>query len=530
MQDKTSGFVVQNYLSDAIDVDTSNAQWLEVNNLPNTEILRLSDKGDSSVERKYLQLNTTPKLQRLQLTQTPWVLHLDLTDNHNLLNIQGNIEHFDYCYDGGGYLHSHAQLLKQVVICPVDRVDKNRRQLENLEPTSLLVIHARRGSEVPKQLQLRTLAQVSLVALHGAEKVTFESVAPASVGARDCRNLRCIKGEGERLRLTECGKNQIHIGGSWNTIELVSCRVERLTIDDAHLLTLRGMVRIKNTHVPDYMRVENHASHYFQAEVFPDINESTLTRLYEVIESTEGEEQVKAVSNMFSALRRCYRPSTRFHGICLLLALARHSSGYDSDIARVLSKIMQGSQRELFTADRQVEGWLNYMALWRLLINRACPVVEEELGHSNNRYIDNIVSFFALVMTLLENANSYENEQKALRKVMLQAMRQGVFDTSGTLKLLPKLQRRLLIALPKLDELTQLACIKFLLINSKTERQRIVQKLLQTAPKITRKVALHLANRFPEQRTQYMAIALGSAAGVSRKEEGSGLPEQGVFS
>ncbi len=530
MQDKTSGLVVQNYLCKVIDVDISNAQWLEVNNLPNTETLRLSDKSDTPVERKYLQLRTTPKLQRLQLTEDSWVLHLDFSDNHNLLNIRGNIEHFDYRYDGGGYLHSQTKPLKQVVICPVDSVDKNRQLLENLEPTSLLVIHARRGSKTPKQLQLRTPAQVSFVALQGIEKVTFDSVEPASVCARDCQNLRCIKGKSERLRLTECGKNQIHIGGSWNTIELVSCRIERLAIDDAHLLTLRGMVRIKNTYVPDYMQVENHASHYFQTDVFPDINESTLTRLFEVIENTESDEQVQAVGNMLSALRRCFRPSTRFHGVCLLLALAKQSTDYDDDIASVLGKLVQGSLHELFTADRQVEGWLNYMALWRLLINRGNPVVEEKLGHANNRYIDNIVSFYALVMILLKNATSYKNEQKALRKVMLQVIRQGVFDTSGTLKLLPKLQRRLLIALPKLNTLTQLACIKFLLINAKAERQRIAQKLLQTAPQVTRKVALHLANRLPDQRTQYMAIALGSAGSVSRKEDGNGLQKQGVFS
>lgn len=47
MQDKTSGLLVQNYLCKAIDVDISSAQWLEVNNLPNTETLCLSDKSDT---------------------------------------------------------------------------------------------------------------------------------------------------------------------------------------------------------------------------------------------------------------------------------------------------------------------------------------------------------------------------------------------------------------------------------------------------------------------------------------------------
>ena len=100
MQDKTAGFVVRDYLSEAIDVDVSNAQWLEVNNLPDTETLCLLDDGEQRFERHYLQLRSAPKLTLIHLSYTPWVVHLDLTDNHDLLTIQGNIEHLDYCYDG----------------------------------------------------------------------------------------------------------------------------------------------------------------------------------------------------------------------------------------------------------------------------------------------------------------------------------------------------------------------------------------------------------------------------------------------
>ena len=65
------------------------------------------------------------------------------------------------------------------------------------------------------------------MALKGTEKVTFEGMNPSAVMARDCRTLRSIDGVSERLRLTECGKNQLHLGGCWHSIELVSCRVER---------------------------------------------------------------------------------------------------------------------------------------------------------------------------------------------------------------------------------------------------------------------------------------------------------------
>lgn len=512
MQDKTAGFVVRDYLSEAIDVDVSNAQWLEVNNLPNTETLCLLDDGEQRFERHYLQLRSAPKLTHLHLSYTPWVVHLDLTDNHDLLTIQGNIEHLDYCYDGGGYLHSASQPLNQVVICPVDRLAQHRDWLENLEPSSLLVVHARRGSAVPKHLHLRTPAQVSLVALKGTEKITFEGMNPAAVMARDCRTLRSIDGESERLRLTECGKNQLHLGGCWHSIELVSCRVERLSIDDAQLLTLRGMVRIKHTHVPDYMQVANHASHYYRTDVFPDINESTLTRLYEVIDSTDGEEQAHAVTNMISALHRCYRPSTRFHGITLLLALARQTSRYDAQIINTAREMTGRNRVKLFSADREVEGWLNYMQLWRLLANRDNPVLNGVFTHADNHHLEHTVPFYALVMTLLEN----QNEQKLLRKVMLQAVRRQVRDDSGALKLLHKLQRRLLIAVPKFDNATQMACVKFLLTQyryarmSAKERHQLVQQLLKSIPRVTRRVAMHLANRNPDYQVQYMSVALGA--------------------
>ena len=512
MQDKTAGFVVRDYRSEAIDVDVSNAQWLEVNNLPNTETLCLLDDGVQRFERHYLQLHSAPKLAYLQLSYTPWVVHLDLTDNHDLLTIQGNIEHLDYCYDGGSYLHSASQPFNQVVICPVDRLGQHRDWIENLESSSLLIVHARSGSAVPKQLHLRTPAQVSLVALNGLEKVTFDGCEPASVMARDCRTLHSIDGESERLRLTECGKNQLHLSGFWHSIELVSCRVEWLTIDDAHQLTLRGMVRIKHTHVPDYMQVANHASHYYRTDVFPDINESTLTRLYEVIESTGGDEQAHAVTNMTSALHRCYRTSTRFHGIRLMLALAQQTSRYDAQIIQVVREMTGRNRRELFSADREVEGWLNYMQLWRLLANRDSPVLNGVFTHADNDHLAHTVPFYALVMTLLKN----QNEQKLLRNVMLQAVGRNTRDDSGTLKLLSKLRRRLLVAVPKFDRATQMACVKFLLtqyrhaLMNASERQQLVQHLLKSIPQVTRRVALHLANRNPDDKVQYMSVALGA--------------------
>ena len=71
MQDKTAGFVVRDYLSEAIDVDVSNAPWLEVNNLPDTETLCLLDDGEQRFERHYLQLRSAPKLTLIHLSYTP---------------------------------------------------------------------------------------------------------------------------------------------------------------------------------------------------------------------------------------------------------------------------------------------------------------------------------------------------------------------------------------------------------------------------------------------------------------------------
>lgn len=77
-------------------------------------------------------------------------------------------------------------------------------------------------------------------------------------------------------------------------------------------------------------------------------------------------------------------------------------------------------------------------------------------------------------------------------------------------------RRRLLTAVPKFDTATQMACVKYLLTQyryarmSAKERHQLVQQLLKSIPRVTRRVAMHLANRNPDYQVQYMSVALGA--------------------
>jgi|GEM_PF-6831772 len=61
-----------------------------------------------------------------------------------------------------------------------------------------------------------------------------------------------------------------------------------------------------------------------------------------------------------------------------------------------------------------------------------------------------------------------------------------------------------------------MACVKYLLTQyryarmSAKERHQLVQQLLKSIPRLTRRVAMHLANRNPDYQVQYMSVALGA--------------------
>lgn len=266
IQDKTPGVLLNHRAESALQINCDDKVWLELVQVPFLEELELTA---AQRQTKHISVRQAPQLQRISNSQQlPLVLHLDLTEHQQALHIEGPIEHFDFCWQGGDYVHQGKQQPQQLMLCPVHLFAEHKARIEALPADACLVLFARQGEAVSKLMKLNTQAEVIIVKVVGLELLKSYHQCQG-IQLHQCPDFRDISGSGKKISLYDCGKNQLVFNGYWETVELVGCGVHRLTVQDGQTSMIRGVCYIENPHVPDYLRMINQATNSFQPGVVP---------------------------------------------------------------------------------------------------------------------------------------------------------------------------------------------------------------------------------------------------------------------
>jgi len=508
MYDKTLGISLHHRAESELQIDLTDQFWLELIQAPFLTTLDLTSTKSGT---RHVHVRQAPELKHISNPNfLSLVLHLDLFEHRQPLLVDGPIEYFDCCWDVGDYLHKGKSLLRQLLICPIERCSDYQTIIEGLTADScLLLINYDRGSELPKTLRLNTSASVVIIEVPQFTSLYSKSPS-ANIVVDHCADIHEAQGTGGTITIQHSGKNHLAFSGEWQNIELVGCKIHRLSIKDAQKLYLRGASSIKNAHVPDYVQVINQTSNHFLADVFPEINEATLLQLYDVFVKSDSDDKQQAIHRLLGAISKASRRTTVYHSVKLLHAIAEHTDVYDSLVIQTRKAILQ-KRGWLFPNDLVNEGWQTDVKLWFVLKHRIWKLA---LNASFETYffqhMDKRECFYAVLNQALE-----VGDEVVLRRVMRRV--------NGTIYRKPRwvthddatvtrAYKRLMIALPRLSQPTQVAAIHFIFdALDKSGHVKQLPKLMKVAPQATRMVAFKKAHKAdPLFKSYYLAIALSA--------------------
>jgi len=510
MYDKTLGISLHHRAESELQIDLTEQCWVELIHAPFLTTLEIAS---AELGTRHVHVRQAPELKHIiNPNGLSLVLHLDLYEHRQALLVDGPIEYFDCCWNSGDYIHKGKNLLPQLLICPIERYSDYQTIIEGLTADScLLLVNYDRGSELPKTLRLNTSA--SVVIFEVPQLTSLYSKSPnAKIVVDHCADIHEAQGAGGTITIQHSGKNHLAFSGEWQNIELVSCRIHRLSIKEAQKLYLRGASSVKNAHVPDYVQVINQTSHHFLANVFPEINEATLLQLYDVFVQAESDDKHQAIHRLLGAISKATRRNTVYHSVKLLHAIAEHTDAYDSLVIQTRRAILHKRGWQ-FPHDLVNEGWQADVKLWFVLKRRIWKLaLNASFENYFFRQMGKPECFYAVLNQALE-----VGDEVVVRRVMRRVNDTGyiaprwVSDGDATVR---RAYKRLMITLPRLRYSTQVAVIHFIFnVMDKEDHVKQLPKLMRVASQATRMVAFKKAQKAdPLFKGHYLAIALSAAS------------------
>ena len=509
MHDKTRGISIHQRAESHLQVYCTDKSWIELLELPFLQSLDISSFESGS---RHVYVRQVPELKHISNTNSlSLILHLDLVDHRQALLVEGPIEHFDCCWESGHYSHQGNYPLSQLLLCPIEHYSVHKELIDSLTSDSCVMLFTHSQAELPNTLRLNTSATVVIASIPQLTSL-YSMCIDSSVTLHNCPDIREAQGRGGIIALHQSGKNHLSLGGVWKTLELVSCKLYRLTIKEAEKLYLRGLSSVEHAHVPDYVRVINETTNHFSADVFPEVNEATLLQLYDFFRQASNEEQQRAIHLLLGAISKASRRSTLYHSVKLLHAIAEQTDVFDSLIVQTRKTILPKTGWQ-FPDDLVNEGWQTDVKLWFLLKQRVWKLA---LNASFETYFFHHASKPSCFYAVLNQAIEMNDEvivRRILRRVTGLSKYRPLWFTNRE-PMLTKAYKRLMIALTRLSHPTQVVAIHFIFdAMDKSEHSKQLPRLMQVAAQATRIVAFNKANKEDSLlKSHYLAIALSAVS------------------